>query len=54
MIYSNQQIHIEPEPFYLEGLDEIIPKIHEYLESKDDEEEEKQIENKKDYKKLLE
>lgn len=29
----NAQIHIEPEPFYLEGMDEIIPLIHELIDS---------------------
>lgn len=26
-------MHIDPEPFYLQGLDELIPKIHALLES---------------------
>ncbi|KAK8827135.1 hypothetical protein WA577_007634, partial [Blastocystis sp. JDR] len=40
------QVHIEPEPFYLEGLDEVIPKIHELLKSEPSEEKSLETEEK--------
>ena len=45
-------MHIEPEPFYLEGLDEVIPKIHELLKSEPSEQQSLETEEKE--KKLLE
>lgn len=50
--YIYEQIHIEPEPFYLEGLDEIIPKLHEYLEG-DTIADTVELDNNKNEKKLL-
>lgn len=44
-------MYIEPEPFYLEGLDEVIPKIHELLKS---EPSEQSLETEEKEKKLLE
>ena len=43
------QIHIEPEPFHLEGLDEIIPEIHRLIA----EEKPRQVETKETKRKLL-
>ncbi|KAK8801026.1 hypothetical protein WA588_001854 [Blastocystis sp. NMH] len=43
-------IHIEPEPFHLAGLDEVIPEIHRLLA---EEEEPQQVEAKETKRKLL-
>ena len=44
-------IHIEPEPFYLEGLDDVIPLIHKLISDKPEEPEE--LEEPKKNKKLV-